>query len=62
MNEPSDDTTEPDGDARGGRGGPPADPRRRRPGAYYYDDATGYEIYDPASEEEDEDEGRDPRG
>lgn len=24
-------------------------------GSYYYDDATGYEIYDPAQDDEDED-------
>lgn len=32
--------------------------RARRPGDYYYDDATGYEPYDPeadADEDEDED-------
>lgn len=37
--------------------------RERRPGDYYYDDATGYEPYDPAADEEDDGEsegGRDP--
>ena len=27
----------------------------RRPSSYYYDDATGYEIYDPSKEDEGED-------
>lgn len=38
---------------------PPADPpdkRERAPGAYYYDDATGYEVYDPAQEQDQADE------
>ena len=31
---------------------------RQKPGSYYYDDSTGYEIYDPEKEdEEDEEEG-----
>jgi hypothetical protein len=25
-----------------------------KPGSYYYDDSTGYEIYDPEKDEEDE--------
>jgi ribosomal 30S subunit maturation factor RimM len=28
----------------------------RKPGSYYYDDSTGYEVYDP--EKEDEEEGQ----
>jgi hypothetical protein len=34
----------------------PADPptRERAPGSYYYDDATGYEIYKPEDEEDEE--------
>ena len=28
----------------------------REPGDYYYDDATGYEIYKPDEDEEDEEE------
>ena len=32
----------------------PAPPRDRQPGGYYYDDRTGYEIYNPADEDEDE--------
>lgn len=34
-------------------------PKERDPqtGSYYYDDATGYEVYDP--EQDDEDEGED---
>ena len=30
--------------------------REREPGSYYYDDSTGYEIYDPAKYDEDDDE------
>lgn len=30
--------------------------------SYYYDDSTGYEIYDPAKDDEDEREGNDERG
>ena len=45
MNERRDDTTEPDGESR------PA------PGSYYYDDATGYEVFAPEEEEEEEDGG-----
>ena len=30
--------------------------RERAPGDYYYDDATGYEIYDPAQDEDELDE------
>ncbi len=53
MSERPDDTTERD-EASHAR-------RERHPGSYYYDDATGYEIYDPAQDDEDEkenDEGR----
>jgi hypothetical protein len=32
---------------------PPQDRRERAPGDYYYDDATGYEIYKPEDETED---------
>lgn len=28
--------------------------QERQPGSYYYDDATGYEIYDPAQDEEED--------
>jgi hypothetical protein len=46
---PADDTTkEP---ARARREGE----RPRGPGDYYYDDGTGYEVYDPSGEEPDED-------
>lgn len=37
MNERRDDTTKPAGESR----------PTRAPGDYYYDDATGYEIYNP---------------
>jgi len=29
----------------------------REPGSYYYDDATGYEIYSPEGEDDEEDAG-----
>jgi hypothetical protein len=51
MNEQRDDTTERDAPS----------PARREESArhsYYYDDATGYEIYDPS--DEDEGEGDEP--
>ena len=44
MHERRDDTTKPGDESR------PA----REPGRYYYDDATGYEPYDPDEEEEDD--------
>ena len=48
MSERRDDTTEQDEPSR--------KESERKPGSYYYDDATGYEIYDPAQEtDEDED-------
>jgi hypothetical protein len=50
MSERRDDTTEPsEHDA------PPMP--ERQPQNYYYDDGTGYEVYDPA-EDEDEDNKR----
>jgi hypothetical protein len=33
---------------------PAAPESRRAPGGYYYDDATGYEVFDPEAEGEDE--------
>ncbi len=57
MSERRDDTTEPDAASR-------AEERGREPGSYYYDDSTNYEVYDPAKDDEDEDENceedRDP--
>jgi hypothetical protein len=44
MSERRDDTTE-QGESSSGNGEP-------RPGSYYYDDATGYELYDPAEDED----------
>ena len=44
MNERRDDTTKPAGESR------PA----REDGGYYYDDATGYEVYSPEEDEGDE--------
>ena len=36
----------------------PAPPRDRQPrGGYYYDDRTGYEIYNPEDEDEEEEGG-----
>ena len=50
MNERRDDTTKPSDESR---------PARGEPGRYYYDDATGYETYEPGEGdgEEEEDEG-----
>ncbi len=44
MNERRDDTTKPEAESR------------RAPGSYYYDDATGYEPFDPERDEEADDE------
>jgi|GEM_PF-1165219 len=49
MSERRDDTTEP-----GERDAPPEP--ERAPRNYYYDDGTGYEVYDPATDEDDTDE------
>jgi hypothetical protein len=43
VNERRDDTTK------------PRDESRPEPGRYYYDDATGYEVYDSEKDNEDED-------
>ncbi|HEX8494216.1 MAG TPA: hypothetical protein VF658_15315 [Pyrinomonadaceae bacterium] len=48
MSERRDDTTEEDESS-------PVK-NERQPGSYYYDDATGYEVYDPAQDAETEDE------
>jgi hypothetical protein len=50
MSERRDDTTEP-----GERDAPPE--RERTPRNYYYDDGTGYEVYDPAEDEDEPDTG-----
>ena len=47
VKERRDDTTKTDAESR------PA----REPGAYYYDDSTGYEAYAPEEDEEEEAEG-----
>ena len=44
MNERRDDTTKPETES----------PRARKEGSYYYDDATGYEIYKPGEDEDEE--------
>ncbi|MGB7922502.1 MAG: hypothetical protein WCF57_04600 [Pyrinomonadaceae bacterium] len=48
MSERRDDTTE--------RDEPSRTRQEREPGSYYYDDATGYEIYDPSKEDDDDEE------
>lgn len=53
MSEPKDDTTERDEPS-------PAREEEQPRHSYYYDDATGYEIYDPALEDEDEEEADGP--
>jgi hypothetical protein len=50
MSERRDDTTE---SAR--HDAPPED--ERKPHNYYYDDGTGYEVYDPVKDEEDDENG-----
>lgn len=47
LSERRDDTTEPDERA-------PLEERERAPQNYYYDDGTGYELYDPAQDVEDD--------
>jgi hypothetical protein len=48
MSERRDDTTEPID--------PSGEEKGRKPGSYYYDDSTGYEIYNPEEEDKEEDE------
>jgi hypothetical protein len=48
MSERRNDTTEP-----GERDDAPPT-RERAPRNYYYDDGTGYEVYDPAEDEDEE--------
>lgn len=48
MSKRKDDTTE--------RDEPSGDERERKPGSYYYDDATGYDIYDPEKDDEEDEE------
>ena len=43
---PADDTTKEPPRARRGEGG-----REQEPGGYYYDDGTGYELYDPTEDD-----------
>ncbi|HEX8652773.1 MAG TPA: hypothetical protein VF708_18295 [Pyrinomonadaceae bacterium] len=49
MSERRDDTPEQDEPS-------PAERERKKPGSYYYDDSTGYEIFDPSEEDEDQEE------
>ena len=58
MGERDDDTP----DAGPPAPGTDASPGGRRPGGYYYDDATGYEVYDPEGDEEDTDDEAPGRG
>ena len=51
MGKQRDDTTE--------ENEPSGEKRERRPGSYYYDDSTGYEIYDPEKEDAEEEEDAD---
>lgn len=51
MSERRDDTTEP-----GERADAPPT-RERAPRNYYYDDGTGYEVYDPSEDEDETDAG-----
>ncbi|HEX8138755.1 MAG TPA: hypothetical protein VF544_14405 [Pyrinomonadaceae bacterium] len=55
MSEHGDNTTEPDAPS-------PEHGAPRPAGSYYYDDATGYEIYDPLQEEEEEEEDKPAQG
>ena len=52
MSEHVDDTTE--------RDAPSPAESEPRPGGYYYDDSTGYEVYDPSKEEDDPQEEEEP--
>ena len=47
MSQSQDDTTEQDEPSG-------EEQERPKPGSYYDDDSTGYEIYDPEKDEEDE--------
>ena len=47
MSKQIDDTTEPTEPSG-------EDDEQRKPGSYYYDDSTGYEVYDAEKDEEDE--------
>ena len=48
MNERGDDTTD-------SPPPPKTEPRgEREPGSYYYDDATGYDVYAPEADEDEE--------
>lgn len=46
MSKQRDDTTE--------QNEPSGEQREPQPGSYYYDDSTGYEIYDPEKDDEEE--------
>jgi hypothetical protein len=52
MSEHVDNTTD--------RRAPSPERSEPEPGSYYYDDATGYEIYDPSKEDEDDAERDEP--
>jgi hypothetical protein len=48
MSKQRDDTTD--------ENEPSGEERDRRPGSYYYDDSTGYEVYDPEKDDEEDEE------
>ena len=54
MSKRRDDTTEPEPESRR--------ERESEPRSYYYDDGTGYEVYDPETSEEEDDDGDDAAG
>jgi hypothetical protein len=54
MSERRDDTTQP-----GEPGAPPE--REREPQNYYYDDGTGYEVYNPDEDDEETENGKQSR-
>jgi hypothetical protein len=53
MSERRDNTTE--------RDEPSQKESAPQPGSYYYDDATGYQIYDPAKDEDEEEDTEEER-
>jgi hypothetical protein len=54
--QPADDTTKEPARAPQGDDG-----REQEPGRYYYDDGTGYELYDPSEEDPDDSPEEEPR-
>lgn len=54
MSERRDNTPE-EAPARARHGDADERPQKRPRRSYYYDDATGYEVYDPSEDEKDDD-------